>query len=294
MIEQAIVPVAGLGTRLLPISRAVPKELLPIGPKPALQWIAEELVAAGIRRIILVASPAKRNIDQLFRRDEELETRLKEQGKLDLLGTLWSQGPYRDTEIMVAMQDEQLGLGHAILCGAPMLKPEPFLVALGDCLMAPVGNSSITRRLIETSNKRAEIAGAIAFEAVPEHAVSRYGIASPADSEDVFRLNDVVEKPSIENAPSNLAIAARYVLSHEIVSTLQNIPNGHGGEIQLTDAIRKEIASGRHYVGIRFQGAEHRIDVGNYDSFAKAFIEQALTMDPALKQTIESFLKVQG
>ncbi len=292
MIKQAIIPVAGFGTRLLPISRALPKELLPIGPKPTLQWIAEEIASVGIDSICLVTSAAKANIDQLFRTDALLEQTLRTQNKTELLNSLWTHGPFAKTKILTATQDQQLGLGHAILCGQDLMQREPFVVALGDCLMGPVGQSQMTKRLTDVflSHKADAV---IAFERVPPEAVSRYGIADPFEQGSVFQLRDLIEKPKPENAPSNLAIAARYVLSYDIFAELQSIEPGQGGEIQLTDALRKMILAGAKVFGVQMNSGETRIDVGNYTGFAQAFIEYALANDKNLRAMAQVILNEQ-
>ncbi len=290
MIRQCLIPVAGLGTRLLPISHVVAKELLPIGPKPTLQWIAEELAQAGIEHLCLVTSPRKTQIQQLFLGDPELESALELSGKRQLLDSLWSHGRYASVRISTAIQEKQLGLGHAVLCGFDQLAPGPFVLALGDCVMGPPGESQLTQRLINVF-VREKADAVIAFESVSADAVGRYGIADPATTGDEFRLRDIVEKPDPATAPSNLAVAARYVLSDAIFPLLRRQQPGLGGEIQLTDAIRAMIQNGGRVFGVRLQSTESRIDVGNYESFARAFVEFALTNNPQIQSMAREILK---
>jgi UTP--glucose-1-phosphate uridylyltransferase len=289
VVTQALIPAAGLGTRLLPLSWAIPKELLPIGTKPALQRIAEELAAAGANRFCLVTSPRKADIDALFRSDDALKKTLTQSNKSDLLRTLWSYGPHSDVEILTCVQEQQRGLGHAVLCGEQGLRPEPFILALGDSLMHPYGHCSLTNRLVQTFNEHHADA-VIAFQQVPQEHVSRYGIAATRESTPVFVVEDLIEKPSPETAPSNLAIAARYVFRESIFDYLRQLTLGKDGELQLTDAIRALIRGGGKVLGVRLAPGEHRVDVGNFRDYATAFIEQALCEDPELKTRMRKLL----
>jgi UTP--glucose-1-phosphate uridylyltransferase len=263
MIKTAIIPAAGLGTRLLPISSAVAKELLPLGKKPTLQWIGEELGAAGLERFVLVSSPSKPELPRLF----QWPAGLGEKYRAPEYG-LWAAGPYRSIRIDVALQHEQLGLGHAVLCARDLVGEEPFVVALGDCVFGPPELDNVTARLIELfDTHRAD--AVLAFERVPREKVSRYGIAAPDGPGAVFALRDLVEKPAVENAPSDLAVAARYVFSPKLWPHLANVPRGVGGEIQLTDAIRELIQSGGRVLGWQVQ-QQRRYDVGTYASYLEA------------------------
>lgn len=282
-LKTAVVPVAGLGTRLLPTTKAVPKELLPLGGLPTLHYVAAELAEIGVEKIILVSSEAKSEIARYFQHDGKLATALRDKNKTEILNTLWSESKYSDVEFEVVIQHEQLGLGHAILCAEPSVAGQPFIVALGDCVMGLGGKSTVLAKMVEAYHqKQAEIV--IAFEEVPDEKVSRYGIAAPVDSsntDDVFALADVVEKPSLADAPSNLAVAARYILPSTIFDQLKSIERGADGEIQLTDAIRQMIAKESPALGVRFPHGEQRYDVGNINSYTDAFIQFALA-DPKL------------
>ena len=283
-VETAIVPVAGLGTRLIPISSAVPKELLPLGRKPALQYIVEELGQAGIKRIVLVTSEAKRSIGFLFERDLQLESRLREAGKHEILQQLWSQSPYSQIQIDIAIQKQQRGLGHAVLCGEAFVNNRPLVVALGDSLIGLGGHGTLlTRMLNEFETRKADIV--IAFDEVPDDQVNRFGIACPISDTNVFELSDLIEKPDLGTAPSNLAVAARYIFAPQIFEALKQTPPGKDNEIQLTDAIHRLIADGAKAIGVRLEKHERRFDVGDLQSYVRTFIEFAL-YDPQLRDEV--------
>lgn len=282
--KTAIVPVAGLGTRLLPITQAVPKELLPLGGFPTLHYVAAELAQVGIERIILVSSESKSGITRYFTQDAALTERLRQSGKTEILGTLWSESEHANVSFEIVIQHEQLGLGHAILCAADAVPGEPIVVALGDCVMGLHGRSRVLSEMVNAyETEQADIV--IAFETVPDEKVSRYGIASPSDPAQisgVFSLADVVEKPALADAPSNLAIAARYILAPEIFDALRQVQPGKDGEIQLTDALRSMISNGARAYGVRLPDQDRRFDVGNLESYTEAFIQFALD-DPKLR-----------
>ena len=285
-IETAIVPVAGLGTRLLPISAGVPKEMLPLGRKPTLHYIAEELGRAGIRRIILVSSLAKQHLVRYFQLNQSLEDSLRDNGKEDLLASLWSQSPYMGIDFDVVIQHQPRGLGDAVLCGQPD-SPQPVVIALGDCVMGINGGSHVLERMIEVfESESARIV--IAFEEVPLDKVDQFGIVTPNTAhvgQPVFELKDLVEKPDVQRAPSNLAIAGRYVLSHEVFKELKYTRPQKNGEIQLTDAIAKLMKNGARAYGVRLETGERRYDVGNIDSYTEAFVNFALA-DPGLREIV--------
>jgi UTP--glucose-1-phosphate uridylyltransferase len=265
----------------LPISAAVAKELLPLGRKPTLQWIGEELGAAGLDRFVLVSSPAKTELPRLF----QWPPGLNEKYRAPQYG-LWAAGPYSQTRIDIALQHQQLGLGHAVLCARDLVGDEPFVVALGDCVFGPPDKGNVTRRLIELFEAH-QADAVLAFERVPREKVSRYGIAAPLAraaepgasartrlTEEVFTLGDLIEKPSLEAAPSNLAVAARYVFSprlwpHLVQLSSEKAARGVGGEIQLTDAIRSLIRSGAKVLGWEVQ-QQRRYDVGTYETYVEA------------------------
>ena len=285
-IETAIVPVAGLGTRLLPISAGIPKEMLPLGRKPTIHYIAEELGRAGIRRIILVSSLAKQNLVRYFQLNQSLEDSLRDKGKEDLLASLWSHSPYMGIDFDVVIQHQPRGLGDAVLCGQPD-SPQPVVIALGDCVMGINGGSHVLERMIEVfESQSAKIV--IALEEVPLDKVDQFGIVTPNTAhvgQSVFELKDLVEKPDVQRAPSNLAIAGRYVLSHEVFKELKYTRPQKNGEIQLTDAIAKLMKNGARAYGVRLETGERRYDVGNIDSYTEAFVDFALA-DPGLREIV--------
>lgn len=295
-ITKAVVPVAGLGTRLLPATKSQPKEMLPVGRKPVVQYVVEELEQAGLRSILFITGRNKAAIENHFDRDPELRRNLKENGKENLLAALAYEEA--DVEFLYTRQSEQLGLGHAVSLGESYVEGQPFVIALGDSIIESQGTPSVLRRLINAFESAGADA-AIAFEEVPIEDVSRYGIAAPAEGtrpgagDDVFRVADLIEKPSRDEAPSRLAISGRYVVSSAIFDALRKTKPGKGGEIQLTDALRILLDEGRSIVGLRFRPGEKRHDIGNFGSYFRTFVHFAL-QDPdcgqSLRDTIEDEL----
>src|SRR5439155_16918311 len=234
-IDLAVVPVAGQGTRLLPSTKSQPKEMLPVGRKPVVQYVVEELAQSGIRRLLFVTGPGKTSIENHFDINAELVTFLRETGKEQLLEEVDFER--QGLDYFYTRQRKQLGLGHAVLCARPLVGEQPFVVALGDSIIGLHDQSAIVRRLVEQF-ERAGADAVIAFEEVERNDVVHYGIAQPREKDQpVFVLTDIIEKPSVAEAPSNLAVAARYVFGPGIFTLLAETPPGKGGEIQLTDAI---------------------------------------------------------
>jgi len=289
-IDIAVIPVAGLGTRLLPATKSQPKEMLPVGRKPVVQYVVEELTRVGIKRILFVTGPGKTSIENHFDSNGELIQMLRETGKEDLLAEL--EFERATIQFFYTRQRRLLGLGHAVLCARAFAADQPFVVALGDSIIGMHAASDVVQRMTEVYRTR-EAAAVIAFEEVPRHEVGQYGIASPRDDGEVFEIADLVEKPSPADAPSNLAIAARYVLSPGVFDALSTTKRGKGGEIQLTDAIRTVIRNGGRAYGVRLGPAERRYDVGNFESYFEAFVAFALA-DPkfgaALRHRLENML----
>ncbi len=286
-IDVAIVPVAGLGTRLLPATKSQPKEMLPVGRRPVVQYVVEELTRMGIRQILFITGPGKDSIENHFDTDHALIQMLRERGKEDLLAELEFEGAA--TQYFYTRQRRQLGLGHAVLQGRHFVGNRPFVVALGDSIIGLNAQSDIIHRMkdvfVETGAD-----GVIAFEEVSQKDVDKYGIAAPAYEGDVFPLRDVIEKPRPEGAPSNLAIAARYVFSPVIFETLERTDFGAGDEIQLTDAVRLLLQEGGSVYGVRLRPGEKRYDIGNFPSYFRAFVEFALA-DEKYGQGLRSFLE---
>jgi UTP--glucose-1-phosphate uridylyltransferase len=293
-IEIAVVPVAGLGTRLLPATKSQPKEMLPVGRKPVVQYVIEELTRVGMTRVLFITGPGKASIENHFDLNGELIQTLRETGKEELLGEL--EFERTALQYFYTRQRQTLGLGHAVLCAESFVRNQPFVVALGDSIIGLHAKSDVVRRMTACFEER-RAAAVIAFEEVPRAEVRRYGIAKPADNGEIFEIEDVVEKPSVDDAPSNLAIAARYVLSPQIFGALATTPPGKGGEIQLTDAIRTVIRQGGRAYGVRLDASERRYDIGNFDAYFRAFVEFALD-DPRygapLRRYLEGLLHVSG
>jgi UTP--glucose-1-phosphate uridylyltransferase len=291
-IDIAVVPVAGLGTRLLPATKSQPKEMLPVGRKPVVQYVIEELTRVGTRQVLFVTGPGKASIENHFDLNGDLIQTLRETGKEELLAELAFERSA--VQYFYTRQRQLLGLGHAVLCARSFVGRRPFIVALGDSIIGMHAESDVVRRMARCFLERDAVA-VIAFEEVDPSDVSSYGVASPKSSGDVFELADVVEKPAPDEAPSNLAIAARYILSPAIFDVLARIPPGKGGEIQLTDAIRTLIREGGRAYGVRLTGGERRYDIGNFDAYFQAFVEFALA-DPkhgaALRRHLEGLLHV--
>jgi UTP--glucose-1-phosphate uridylyltransferase len=289
-INIAVVPVAGLGTRLLPATKSQPKEMLPVGRKPVVQYVAEELTRVGMKRLLFITGPGKTSIENHFDLNGELIQMLRETGKEELLEEFeYERAP---VQYFYTRQRQLLGLGHAVLCAQPFVGDQPFVVALGDSIIGINAQSDVVRRMSDCFvDQRA--AAVVAFEQVPSTDVHNYGIAKPKTSGEVFEIEDVVEKPSVHEAPSDLAIAARYVFAPTIFEALQRTKPGAGGEIQLTDAIRLVIRDGGKVYGMLLRGEERRFDIGNFDSYFRAFVEFALADEKhgaALRRHMEHLL----
>ena len=286
-IDIAVVPVAGLGTRLLPATKSQPKEMLPVGRKPVVQYVVEELARVGTRRLLFVTGPGKASIENHFDLNPELIQTLRETGKEELLAELaFERVP---VQYFFTRQRQLLGLGHAILCAKSFVGRQPFVVALGDSIIGMHAESDVVRRMTRCFEERGA-AAVIAFEEVPRHEVGQYGIAKPRTDGDVFEIEDLVEKPSPEEAPSTLASAARYVLAPAVFDALEATSPGKGGEIQLTDAIRSVIKGGGKAYGVRLRPGECRYDIGNFESYFQAFVEFALA-DPRVGAGLRAHLE---
>jgi len=272
-IDVAVVPVAGLGTRLLPATKSQPKEMLPVGRKPVVQYVVEELTRVGIERVLFVTGPGKASIENHFDRNDELIQTLRESGKEDLLAELAFERAR--AQFFYTRQRQTLGLGHAVLCARSFVGAQPFVVALGDSIIGMHAESDVVRQMTACF-RETQAAAVIAFEDVPREEVAQYGIAEPKSGGELFEIGDLVEKPTPHEAPSTLAIAARYVLSPVVFDALAETPRGKGGEIQLTDALRAVIRGGGRAYGVRLRPGEHRYDIGNFEAYFEAFVEFAL------------------
>ncbi|HSB87447.1 MAG TPA: UTP--glucose-1-phosphate uridylyltransferase [Ilumatobacteraceae bacterium] len=239
-VRTAVIPAAGLGTRFLPATKAVPKELLPIIDTPALQLIIDEAVGAGIDRIVIVTSASKPSIEAYFQPSDDVLAKLRHTGRDQLAERLESIG--RDVQVEFVIQDAPLGLGHAVGCAAAAVGDEPFAVLLPDELM---GDSSLLDQMARLCESTA--GSVVGLKRVPAEQVSSYGVIEPAsemDASGVIAICDMVEKPKVEDAPSDLIIIGRYVLTPDVFAELEQVQPGSGGEIQLTDALRAQAAKG--------------------------------------------------
>ena len=279
-IRKAVIPAAGLGTRFLPATKAQPKEMLPIVDKPAIQFIIEEAIDSGIEEILVITGRNKRSIEDHFDRSIELELQLKSQGKYDLMKMIEK---ISDIQVHFIRQKEAKGLGHAVLCAKQFVGNEPFAVLLGDDLVD--AKVPCLSQLIDVYN---DYGGSVlGVQRVPMDRVSSYGIVNPEDIKpNVWKAVDLIEKPSVEEAPSNLAVLGRYVLEPEIFEILEHTAPGRGGEIQLTDAIR-ELAQRKPVYAYNFFG--RRYDIGDKEGFLEATVEQALKQ-PELRDRFMAYL----
>ncbi|MDF2000025.1 UTP--glucose-1-phosphate uridylyltransferase GalU [Peribacillus frigoritolerans] len=280
-VTKAIIPAAGLGTRFLPATKAMPKEMLPIVDKPTIQYIVEEAVASGIEDIIIVTGKGKRAIEDHFDYAPELEQNLLEKGKVELLNKV--QYSTNLANIHYIRQKEPKGLGHAVWCARKFIGDEPFAVLLGDDIV-----QSDTPCLKQLMNQFEETNNSIiGVQTVPMEETNRYGIIDPAFQDGrLYQVENFVEKPAIGTAPSNLAIMGRYILTPEIFSMLDQQEVGAGGEIQLTDAIQ-QLNQIQQVFAYDFEGK--RYDVGEKFGFVKTTIEFAL-QNPSLREETLSFI----
>jgi len=286
-VRKAVLPAAGLGTRFLPATKAQPKEMLTVVDKPQIQYVAEECVASGIEHIIIVTGKGKNSIEDHFDNAPVLERFLEEKGKkgqADLVRQISNM-----VQVSYTRQKEPLGLGHAVLVAKDLVGDEPFAVLLGDVLIP--GENPATKQLIDVYE--ATGTGAIAVEEVPRDKTYLYGIVAgepaplPPFGERLLRIRDLIEKPKVEEAPSNLAITGRYVLPPAIFACLERTKPGAGGEIQLTDALRI-LAKEQGLWALIYQGVSY--DAGDKLGFLKATVELAL-LNEELGEAFRAYLK---
>lgn len=285
-IRKAVLPVAGLGTRVLPASKVVPKEMLPLVDKPTLQYIVEEAVAAGVEEIIFVTSRSKRSIEDHFDSFPELEAVLERKGKrkaLEELHRVQTMATYASVR-----QSEPLGLGHAVLCAKELVGDEPFIVMLGDILIPP--ENPCLPELIQVYEQYQ--GSVLSLVPLPPEVIPTYGIAAVEElGSNVLKVTHVVEKPPLEEAPSDLGVYGRYVLTPDIFALLEKTPPGSGGEIQVTDAIEIQAKAGRCY-GVKFTGV--RYDTGTPLGLMTTSIAFALKrpdIAPGLREYMQQVLR---
>ena len=280
-VRKAIIPAAGLGTRFLPATKAQPKEMLPIVDKPTIQYIVEEAVASGIRDIIIVTGRNKRSIEDHFDRSIELELELERSDKKEMLEMVKDISEMAN--IHYIRQKEPRGLGHAILAAKHFIGNEPFAVLLGDDVV--ISKQPCLRQMMDVFHEyRTSILG---VQTVPHEVVNKYGIIDGKQVDDrVYKVRDMVEKPDLEDAPSNVAVLGRYIITPDIFEFLETQDAGKGGEIQLTDAL-KRLAKEQAMYAYDFKG--HRYDVGTKAGFIQANIEFTLR-NPELREEMKVYL----
>ena len=275
-VTKAVIPVAGLGTRFLPATKATPKALMPVVDKPAIQYVVEEAAAAGLHDVLLVTSDGQESIAEHFQRNYELERALEAKGNDAALAAV--RAPTELAEVGYVRQQQPRGLGHAVLCGADHVGDEPFAVLLGDDLIGV--DESLMATMIEVRQRYG--GSVVALMEVPADQISAYGVAAfkPTNDPDVVAVTDLVEKPETSEAPSNWIVIGRYVCDPAIFSVLRETRPGRGGEIQLTDALRTlavadrdSCADGGGVHGVLFRG--RRFDTGNKQDFLRTTVEFA-------------------
>lgn len=285
-IKKAIIPAAGLGTRFLPATKAQPKEMLPIVDKPTIQYIIEEAIDSGIEDIMVVTGRGKRAIEDHFDKSFELEETLEKKGKMDILREI--QAISSMANIHYIRQKEPKGLGHAIWCARKFVGDEPFAVLLGDDIVQ--SETPCLKQLINVYDRYHS--SVVGVQEVPDEEVSKYGIVAPKGNEiepGIIHTQTLVEKPSLDEAPSNYAIMGRYVLRPEIFDILDSLPPGAGDEIQLTDAI-KQLNQSQMVLAYNFEGT--RYDVGDKFGFIKATLDFALQREDLSKDVRDYLLAV--
>jgi len=269
-IKKAVFPVAGLGTRFLPATKANPKEMLTVVDKPLIQYAAEEAIAAGIDELIFVTSSSKRAIEDHFDKNFEMETELERKGKTKLLELVRSVVP-KGVSCVYVRQAEALGLGHAVLCAKPVVGNDPFAVILADDLIDGGDTPCLAQMAAAFRYNRCSVLG---VEQVPHEETEKYGIVQSDEvTKGLSRVSSIVEKPKPEDAPTNLAVVGRYILTPRIFDLLENIPQGAGGELQLTDAIAALLKE-EQVLAYQFEG--QRYDCGSKLGYLRANVEYAL------------------
>jgi len=293
MIRKAVIPAAGLGTRFLPVTKSMPKEMLPIIDKPIIQFVIEEAIISGFEDIIIITGRGKRAIEDFFDTSPELESHLFQNKKYELLREI------RDISSLVDIhyirQKEPKGLGDAVLMAEKHVGDEPFAVLLGDDIIK--GDTPCIKQLMDVYQKYESCSAVIAVEEVKNKNVSKYGIIKGTEidlDKSVYRIEDIIEKPSLEEAPSNIGTVGRYILTPEIFPCIKETPVGKGNEIQLTDAIRnlslkkKALPKKGDAYAYKFKGK--RYDAGDKQGYVKAIIDSALERG-GLKEEIEKYLR---
>ena len=283
-IRKVVFPVAGLGTRFLPATKANPKEMLPVVDKPLIQYAAEEAVAAGMETLIFITGRNKRSIEDHFDKAYELESGLEARGKDAMLDIVRNVLP-KKTNCIYIRQSEPLGLGHAVLCAEPMLDNEPFAVILADDLIYD-GDRGCLAQMVSVHER--EQCGIVGVQEIAPQDVKHYGvIAGKKAGDDLWEVDTIVEKPALKDAPSNIVVVGRYILYPSIFSTLENVGRGAAGEIQLTDALAA-LTQTEKLLAYRFAGK--RYDCGSKIGYLKATVEYALR-HPEISEHFQKYLQ---
>ena len=290
-VQKAIVPVGGLGTRLLPVTKVLPKEMLPVGRRPVIQYVVEEMRAARLEHICLVTGRRKSLIQEHFDHDPELVRRLQYYGRDDLLAEL----AYLESGLHITYirQSGPQGLADAIGLAESFVGDEPFVVALGDSIIREPHMGGLLRRMIERHLANGAVATVAVEEVAPER-TKQYDIVRPSetvhDEDEFFPLDDIIDQPDAEEAPSHWALAARYVLGPEIFSAIRRTRPAWGGETQLTDALRILLQQGHGMQAIRLLPSQERHDIGSFDGYFRTFLDFAL-MDPLFGERARAYLR---
>jgi UTP--glucose-1-phosphate uridylyltransferase len=283
-VRKAVFPVAGLGTRFLPATKAIPKEMLTVGDRPLIQHAVEEAREAGIEEFIFVTSPSKEALHLHFKHHEELDSTLEKRGKKELLEKLRASN-LKESELHLAYQNDPLGLGHAVWCAKEFVGDEPFAVLLADVVVHTPGIKSCLAQMVDVYNKLG--GNVLALTEVPREETNKYGVIDfSREDGNVFEIKGMVEKPKPEDAPSNLSITGRYILQPEVFDYLSSFERGAGNEIQLTDSMAKLIGK-QPFNGIRFEGKDY--DCGSRIGFIEANIAYGLA-DPEIADSVRKLL----
>lgn len=282
-VRKAVFPVAGLGTRFLPATKAIPKEMITVGDKPLIQHTVEEAREAGIEEFIFVTSPSKEALTRHFQKNEELEATLEKRGKKDILAKL-REATLTDKELKTTFQNDPLGLGHAVWCAKELVGNEPFAVILPDVVVATKTKSCLAQMVDAYNNVGGNV---LALTEVPMTEVHKYGVVSfNSQKGNLFEINGMVEKPKAEDAPSNLSITGRYILQPEVFDYLSAFERGAGNEIQLTDSMARLIGN-QPFHGITFEGKDY--DCGSRLGFIEANLAYGLN-DPEIADDVRKIL----
>ena len=283
-IRKAVFPVAGMGTRFLPATKANPKEMLPVVDKPLIQYAAEEAVMAGIDTLVFITGRHKRSIEDHFDKAYELETELQADGKETMLNIVQNILP-KDVKCIYIRQSEPLGLGHAVMCAEPVVGTEPFAVILADDLIDDDASGCLSQ-MIDVYEKNQ--CGVVGVQEVRKEEVKSYGVISGSKVQDkLWDVDNIVEKPDPEDAPSNVAVVGRYLIEPSIFNILKHTGEGAGGEIQLTDALAKQ-AKAEKLLAYKFDGK--RYDCGNKLGYLEATVELAMK-HPSVGKRFSKYLK---